>query len=419
MIKYSNRPLLINYTSLLLVQGGNFIFPLLVFPIIGRNIGVSEFGNILFCYMVALYFSIFVDYGFNFSAIRTLAKMEHQQSIGQLFYNITFAKLILAIPALLTLVLMTLLWEKFNQLSECMFISSLLILASMLSPYWLFQGRGATATGAMITLFSRLSTLLIFLYFPITTTSAALLLTIPSLLAALIMLFLAFKKYPIGMPTISWSATRSHLKEGRPIFVANSITMVYSASNTILLGFIADPIIAGLYGAAERLVRSGLAVIAPLCQAAYPIICNYDKKAQMAKRHQIIKLILALSLLFGTGAFLTVNVFSTQIITLLFGVNFIDAAPMLSVLSIMLLIIPPSMVLAQLYLLANSHDKILQRIYVFCSATHCVQIYFMIKFYNALGASYALILTELLATILIVSLSLKFFKNELQMNFAA
>ena len=57
MIKYLNQPLVKNYVSLLLVQG-NFIFPLLVFPLVGRNIGVSEFGNILFCYMVAFYFSI-------------------------------------------------------------------------------------------------------------------------------------------------------------------------------------------------------------------------------------------------------------------------------------------------------------------------------------------------------------------------
>lgn len=73
MIKYLNQPLVKNYVSLLLVQG-EFYIPLLVFPLVGRNIGVSEFGNILFCYMVAFYFSIFVDYGFNFSAVRRVSK---------------------------------------------------------------------------------------------------------------------------------------------------------------------------------------------------------------------------------------------------------------------------------------------------------------------------------------------------------
>ena len=106
------------------------------------------------------------------------------------------------------------------------------------------------------------------------------------------------------------------------------------------------------------------------------------------------------------------NLFSTPIITLLFGEAFIAAAPILAVLSVMRLIIPPAIVLAQLYLLANSHDKVLQRIYIFCSATHCLHIYFLTKFFGTMGASYSLIFTELLATLLIVYMSMRIFKRE-------
>ncbi|MFI8418268.1 oligosaccharide flippase family protein [Serratia sp. NPDC078593] len=411
MIKYLNQPLVKNYVSLLLVQGGNFIFPLLVFPIIGRNIGVSEFGNILFCYMVAFYFSIFVDYGFNFSAVRTVSKMTNHSQIGKTFYNITFSKMILAITTLLMLLLMTLFWEKLAKLSDYMIISSLLIFASMISPYWLLQGVGKMAAGAMITLCARLVTLAAFLLFPITSVSAALLLSLPNFLAAIFMLYWVIKRYNIGLPFYSNSDVFANLKEGWPIFIANSITMVYSASNTILLGLMSGPVIAGLYGAAERLVRSGLAVMAPLCQAAYPIICSYGSK-ETAKRNKIIKLVLALSLAFGIGAFLTLNIFSSQIIILLFGEKFIESAPILAILSAMLLIIPPAIVLAQLYLLANSHDRVLQKIYLLCSATHCLHIYIMIKLFGAFGASYSLLITELLATVLIVGMSLKIFRHE-------
>ncbi|CAI0881214.1 Putative O-antigen transporter [Serratia entomophila] len=411
MIKYLNQPLVKNYVSLLLVQGGNFIFPLLVFPLVGRNIGVSEFGNILFCYMVAFYFSIFVDYGFNFSAVRRVSKMENHHGIGESFYGITFSKVILAACALAAMTLMTLGWEKLSQLSGYMVLSALLIVASMLSPYWLLQGVGKTAAGALITLFARIATLAIFLCFPITPYSAVLLLVFPNFLAALIMLLWVFRRYRIGLPRFSPSEITANLREGWPVFVANSITMVYAASNTILLGIISGPLAAGLYGAAERLVRSGLAVMAPLCQAAYPIICSY-RAEQIAKRNKIIKLVLAASFVFGIGAFLVLNLFSTPIITLLFGEAFIAAAPILAVLSVMLLIIPPAIVLAQLYLLANSHDKVLQRIYIFCSATHCLHIYFLTKFFGAMGASYSLIFTELLATLLIVYMSMRIFKRE-------
>ncbi|MGP2975042.1 oligosaccharide flippase family protein [Serratia nematodiphila] len=411
MIKHLNQPLVKNYVSLLLVQGGNFIFPLLVFPLVGRNIGVSEFGNILFCYMVAFYFSIFVDYGFNFSAVRKVSKMEDHRDIGKSFYSITFAKIILALCSLAAMTLMTLSWEKLAQLSVYMLLSSLLIVASMLSPYWLLQGVGKTAAGALITLFARIVTLAVFLCFPITPYSAVLLLVLPNFLAALIMLFWVFSRYHIGWPRFSLPEIAANLKEGWPVFVANSITMVYAASNTILLGIISGPLAAGLYGAAERLVRSGLAVMAPLCQAAYPIICSC-RTEQTTKRNKLIKLVLSVSFVFGICAFLVLNLFSAPIITLLFGENFVAAAPILAVLSIMLLIIPPAIVLAQLYLLANSHDRVLQRIYIFCSATHCLHIYFTTKLFGALGASYSLVFTELLATLLIIYMSMRMFKRE-------
>jgi PST family polysaccharide transporter len=411
MIKYLNQPLVKNYVSLLLAQGGNFIFPLLVFPLVGRNIGVSEFGNILFCYMVAFYFSIFVDYGFNFSAVRRVSKMENYHGIGESFYSITFSKVIIAACSLAAVTLMTIGWEKLSQLSDYMVLSSLLIVAAMLSPYWLLQGVGKTAAGALITLCARIATLAVFLCFPITPYSAVLLLVFPNFLAALIMLLWVFRRYHIGLPQFSPSKIIANLKEGWPVFVANSITMVYAASNTILLGIISGPLAAGLYGAAERLVRSGLAVMAPLCQAAYPIICSY-RAEQIAKRNKIIKLVLTASFMFGIGAALVLNLFSTSIITLLFGEAFIAAAPILAVLSVMLLIIPPAIVLAQLYLLANSHDKVLQRIYILCSMTHCLHIYFLTRFFGAMGASYSLIFTELQATLLIVYMSIKIFKRE-------
>lgn len=410
MIKYVNHPVVRNYLSLLMVQGGNFIFPLLVFPIIGRNIGVALFGDIMFCYMIAFYLSIFVDYGFNFSAVRTIAKMDNHYELSRSFYAVAFSKLFLTLVALLVISLMTFNWERLAVLSDYILISSLLIVGSMLSPYWLLQGVGKMAWGAMITLLARVVTLVTFLLFPITATSAALLLAFPNFLAAVVMLMWVIKRYQLGYPKLVMPSVVANLREGWPVFIANSITMVYSASNTILLGIIAGPVSAGLYGAAERLVRSGLAVMAPLCQAAYPIICSY-RANESVKRNRLIKRVLVFSTLFGVCAFWFINQFSAQIITLLFGEKFIEAAPILAVLSMMLLIIPPAIVLAQLFLLANHHDRTLQRIYISCAATHCMHIYFTTYMFGAIGASYSLVFTEFLATALIIYMSSRLLKG--------
>ncbi|MBN1086315.1 oligosaccharide flippase family protein [Erwinia aphidicola] len=62
-----------NIAYLALVQVSNFVFPVITLPYLVRTLGVSDYGSIMLSLAIVQYFSLVVDYGFNYSATREIA----------------------------------------------------------------------------------------------------------------------------------------------------------------------------------------------------------------------------------------------------------------------------------------------------------------------------------------------------------
>ena len=65
-----NKNVFKNFCSLSVLQGFNYILPLLVLPYLIRTVGLNYFGVLMFSQSIINYFIIIVDYGFNLSATR-------------------------------------------------------------------------------------------------------------------------------------------------------------------------------------------------------------------------------------------------------------------------------------------------------------------------------------------------------------
>src|SRR4051812_27732428 len=73
MRKKNNNRLFGNIISLIVLQGNNYIFPLITFPYLVRTLGVDNYGVLIFCTAIVQFLNIFVDYGFNISATREIS----------------------------------------------------------------------------------------------------------------------------------------------------------------------------------------------------------------------------------------------------------------------------------------------------------------------------------------------------------
>lgn len=82
---------------LMLAQIGGLFIPLIELPVLARALGQQNYGQVLYALGIALTASVFVEFGFNFSAARAVVKIrENKQQLAQLVSNVLFAKLLLS-----------------------------------------------------------------------------------------------------------------------------------------------------------------------------------------------------------------------------------------------------------------------------------------------------------------------------------
>ena len=83
----NNNKLFSNFIALSVVQGTNFLLPLVVMPYVIKKIGADGFGVVAVAQVCMLYLSTIADYGFNLSATRDIALYKDEDAkISKIFF---------------------------------------------------------------------------------------------------------------------------------------------------------------------------------------------------------------------------------------------------------------------------------------------------------------------------------------------
>jgi PST family polysaccharide transporter len=70
MVKIGDRRIIANFAALGIVQGSNFLIPLIVMPFVIARIGAEGLGEIAIAQVIITFFITISDYGFNLTATR-------------------------------------------------------------------------------------------------------------------------------------------------------------------------------------------------------------------------------------------------------------------------------------------------------------------------------------------------------------
>ncbi len=388
--------------SLSILQIANYIIPLVTIPYLVRVLGAEGFGKVAFSQALALYAILLTDYGFNYSATRSVSVNRGDRTfVNTLFSNTLFAKLLIYLFGALLILVFLGAFAPVVIDDSLIYWGYMVAFGYVLFPVWLFQGIEKMEYIAVLNLISRCC--YVFAIFCMVNGRADYLLVLE--INALTNFFMGVGSliicyrlgYRLELPKIL--LTKKLLVEGRAIFVSRLFVSMYANSTVFFLGLLSSPVVVGYYSAAEKIIRAVAGLLSPIVQSLYPNVSEKFKQNSFEAIRLVsfwFKLIAPLSILVSFTIFLLAPYISKVFL----GVEFADSALYLRILSPIVTAIGVSSLAGVTVLLAKGENVLFAKILASVGFLHIVMLLVLVPLYDATGAALAVLVSEFLVAII-------------------
>ena len=390
-----------NLFSLFLLQGGNYLIPLITLPWLSRALGTEGYGTVGFVMAFVTYFSLLVDWGFNLSATRLVAiHRENRDERSRVFWSTLYARLLLSGLGALLLFAILNLWPSLNIDADFFWVGFLAVLGVGLSPAFYLQGIEKMGVMSMVNLTVRVLSIPLIFYWVHGKEDLMWAIGIQSgcsLLAPGLNLSSHLLSGEVAFIRPRLTEIRSSIKAGGPLFLSTASISLYTNSNVVLLGLLADSTAVGLFTAAQTVIRAGQGVFSPIAQALFPrmshLFHSEPENAHLALRKCAVFQV-ALSAIFSVATFFL----APSIVKLLFGPIFAPATEVLEWLSPLLFLIGLSNVFGVQAMVPLGYNRAFTRI-LFLSGIINISLILPLSYcYGAPGAALSVLICELWVT---------------------
>jgi polysaccharide transporter, PST family len=332
------HPVSQNALALDLVQIGNVVVPLITLPYVSRVLGSNGFGLVAFAQSLSFLLGMVIGWGFDQWASREASvKRNDRGDLTELTAQILGARLILSAGALIIAVVVYLTSSTTRGSPEFEAMAWLAALATGLTPIWFFLGVERLRLPSTVALSVRV--VAVALTFVLVQDSGdawivMALFTGSAVVGAVITTLLLFRNVDLRRPTFRPAV--SAIRAGTALFAGIAGLSLYTSMNVVLLGFLGTRAEVAHFSAAERIVRAAIQLLQPVTTAAYPRITFLESSGKARRASRL--------LLFGAGLVLTTAligaalmfVLAPEIVRLVYGAQFADAAGVLRVMSVLL-----------------------------------------------------------------------------------
>lgn len=303
-----------NFVSLFVLNIVNYIFPILTVPILINSLGIEVFGRYIYTFAILGYLNLIVQYGFNFSATKKIAKSQlNENVISETYSSITILRLLFSIAIILAIFILS----SANFDMTLYFYGIGLFLGQGLIPIWLFQGLERMKVITIINSIVRVLSFICIVLFIKIPEDLNLLLFIQSLsffIGSVISMLIVKFSLKIRFIFPKKNSLISNLKDGWSLFLSTIGMNLYRESNVVILGLISGYSVVGLYTPAEKLIKGLQSFSNTIVIALYPY---FSRKTSEDKKLAYFNLI-------RTGKVLSLFFFMITIVVLLFAPFIID-----------------------------------------------------------------------------------------------
>jgi PST family polysaccharide transporter len=391
------HPVAQNVMALGTVQVAITVVPLITLPYLARVLDRSEFGRVVFVQTFSFLVALVVEYGFNLSATRDVARRRADPAaLSRTVAGVQGAKAMLSLlAAALSLVLLPVV-PIFRDAPELLAYGVALGILQGFVPVWFFLGVERARPVALAELTSRMAALALVVALVHGESEGELVLAVYVVAAAAStggLTLLMWRRARPEMPTRAGSLEA--LRRGRTLFAGTGATAFYTGANAFLLGLVIPAAQVAVFASAEKIVRAGNRVLGLMAQAVYPRVSVLVARGSLARARRLS----VLSLLSFGGAALTaagaLAVFAPDIVRLVFGSDFRDAAPLLRILAVALPLNVIGVVLSSQWLLPHGRDRRVTGVLVLASLLNAAVVVAAAELSGLHAAAWAIVLVEL------------------------
>ncbi|WP_457743349.1 flippase [Sulfurimonas sp.] len=395
------KRLLSNFISLSILQGANYILPIITLPYLVRVLGVENFGLLAFSTATIAYFNIITDYGFNLTATRQISvNREDTNKIVEIFSSVMSIKVILLLMSFFALSILVFSFEKFSQHWEIYFLTFGNVIGQVLFPTWFFQGlermKYITYINILIKFIFTIA-VFIFIHKQSDFFIVPLLTSVGSIFGGIVSLILIKNKFRIDFRFQKINTLIDYLKDGWHIFISGILTSFYTISTTFILGIFTNNTIVGYYSLAEKLVKAVGGLFSPINSTIFPYTSKLQKISPKKTILFINRIILYSSALMFILS-LILFIFAKQIIFLISGTEYQNSVVLLKILSFFPLVITIASIFSMNYMINFNLKFTLSKIYLYAAFFSLILSFSLVPILGAIGSAISVMVTEIFAT---------------------
>lgn len=354
-------------------------FPFVLTPYLTRTLSVDFFGAYVYMYAILMYLKIFIDYGFDISGTRDIARLESISERCQILCDIVLARFALCIVGSL-FIFAYVLWSDNSIINDkilFLFFGCLECLMEILFLDFYFKGIEKMDVMAMRFFLSK-AVFFVLVLFLVQGDNDFLYIPICGVLGNCIGIYYIFKNIDLKIFIYNVSfdvkGIYNRICASSIFFAYRSITTIFSIFNTILIGTILDSMSVAIWGICLNIISGIQALYTPISMTLFPHI---------AKKfcYNVVRKILIKGILMCIFLIVSMYFIAPYVISFIAGDKYIEASCILSVFTLLILFSFPANVLAHLVLIPLNGERYLFKATLFGALFHFVSSAILFQFH--------------------------------------
>lgn len=391
-------------TNTLMLMGAsvfNTVVSIVTTALIARAIGPELYGRYTFGLTYVLVFSVFSNFGIESLFIREASR---EKAKLELIDDILPLKLALSVMTVGLVVVSLYVLDYPQEIVEVVRILCVGLFFQVLYECLMSVSK-ALEEMHVVALFSVLfrvvsaAAIIVSIVSGIGFTGIVSAFAIGNAVAFLVAVWVHARRWGLRRVGVRVNAWLSLIRQGYPFFLSALVSMLYGKINVLMLSKMVSEADLGYFMAVSNLVDNLFFIPMAFNMTIFPAFSRMYGSSQDALRQSYEKIVRYLMIL-TMGVSVGTVLVGTEVIRLLYGDQFVPAAPVLSILILYWALAFFSNVLSSL-LFSIHQERVQARIMVVAAGVSIVLNAVLIKYLGIMGAAYAAVVTEMAVVALI------------------